>query len=170
MDEVLAQDPRALERIVNKAFPHGNHLHDAIRSLPCAMVLRIERASEIRGGGITATVTFEPEAGASGGGGEGTDAGVTESSRRWTAHLIIGTTWNDELLHNERICQRGPAPDNVEAGVPVTRSVSLSSAPPGGQEVTIVATLMFDKCVGRDADAVLRVRATRTGGGGGGDT
>ena len=70
LDEVLAQDPRALERIVNKAFPHGNHLHDAIRSLPCAMVLRIERASEIRGGGITATVTFEPEAGASGEGGE----------------------------------------------------------------------------------------------------
>ena len=35
--------------------------------------------------------------------------------------------------------------------------------------MTIVATLMFDKCVGRDTDAVLRVRATRTGGGGGGD-
>ena len=49
----------------------------------------------------------------------------------------------------------------------MTRSVALASAPPAGQEVTIVATLMFDKCVGRDADAVLRVRAAGFVGGGG---
>jgi ATP-dependent DNA helicase HFM1/MER3 len=163
LDQVLAQDPRALERVVNKAFPHGNHLHDAIRSLPCAMALHIERANDARGGVVNVEVTFSASAPPS----DEAEAGVTESSRRWTAHLIVGTTWNDELLHNERIVQRGPGPDNVEAGVPVTRSVALPSAPPAGQEVTIVATLMFDKCVGRDADAVLRVRAAGFVGGGG---
>ena len=163
LDQVLAQDPRALERVVNKAFPHGNHLHDAIRSLPCAMALHIERANDARGGVVNVEVTFSASAPPS----DEAEAGVTESSRRWTAHLIVGTTWNDELLHNERIVQRGPGPDNVEAGVPVTRSVALTSAPPAGQEVTIVATLMFDKCVGRDADAVLRVRAAGFVGGGG---
>ena len=163
LDQVLAQDPRALERVVNKAFPHGNHLHDAIRSLPCAMALHIERANDARGGVVNVEVTFSASAPPS----DEAEAVVTESSRRWTAHLIVGTTWNDELLHNERIVQRGPGPDNVEAGVPVTRSVALTSAPPAGQEVTIVATLMFDKCVGRDADAVLRVRAAGFVGGGG---
>jgi ATP-dependent DNA helicase HFM1/MER3 len=164
LDQVLAQDPRALERVVNKAFPHGNHLHDAIRSLPCAMALHIERANDARGGVVNVEVTFSASAPPP---SDEAEAGVTESSRRWTAHLIVGTTWNDELLHNERIVQRGPGPDNVEAGVPVTRSVALTSAPPAGQEVTIVATLMFDKCVGRDADAVLRVRAAGFVGGGG---
>ena len=55
LDDVLAADPRALERVVNRAFPHGNHLIDSVLALPANMRVQM-RVKEAWNGGVTIQV------------------------------------------------------------------------------------------------------------------
>ena len=66
-------------------------------------------------------------------------------------NLVVGCRWNDTLLHMERVRQTGPSADSVESGVAIERTVHCASLPRPGEDVTLVATLFFEGCVGRVA-------------------
>ena len=186
LDDILGADPRDLERIVNRAFPHGNHLLDSVLALPCPMNIQI-RVKEAWNRGITVQIHIErqchptrptatttpEEVGQQGQGIPPTSslsttpsaptirqlspAGVNVSSR-WSARLIVGCRWNDTLLHIERLKQDGLSHNTVENGVPIERTVHCSSLPRPGEDAVFYAALFFDECVGRDVFGELTQR------------
>ena len=200
LDDVVAADPRALERYVNRAFPHGNHLVSEVLKLPCKMLVTVA-VKESWDRGAVAHVAIQractPRAGAAATNvpgdecdnenenvavtaleDEGDDAldapspspptrssgaaGAAAGSSRWSAQLVVGTTWGDTLLHNERISQDGGAA-SVENGIPIERVVPCGVVPRPGEEYQIAARLIFEKCVGRDVAGSVKVVVPRYG-------
>ena len=156
LDDVLHADPRALERVVNRAFPHGDNLLACVRALPPATNVRV-RVREAWRDGVVADVEVSRTPGGEpaeeGRSGRGASAGA-RGAKRWTATLVVGCTWRDALLHVERVTRAGgdaPAAEDVA----LERVVRCGTLPRPGEAFTIVAALLFDECVGRDARDVV---------------
>ena len=177
LDDVAAADPRALERVVNRQFPHGDHLIDAVLALPAPMRLSLT-VEEAWNGGVVVSVCLRrsPAAAAANRGrsrlpnappaedaSPGGPGGV--GGRRWNAHLIVGCKWRDTLLHFERISRDAltrPG-DGDESGTLLRRVVRCGTVPRPGEDVVVAATIIFEGCVGRDVHDVVTCRVPRHG-------
>ena len=164
LDDVAAADPRALERIVNRKFPHGDHLIDSVLALPAPMRLSLT-VEEAWNGGIDVSVELRrsPAVPAANRGrlrlpfapsvedaSPGRPGGV--GGRRWNAHLIVGCEWRDTLLHFERISRDAltrPG-EGEDSGALLRRVARCGTVPRPGEDVVVTATLIFEGCVGRD--------------------
>lgn len=164
LDDVAAADPRALERIVNRQFPHGDHLIDSVLALPAPMRLSLT-VEEAWNGGMVVSVELRrsPAVPAANRGRSrlpfapsvedaSSDRPGGVGGRRWNAHLIVGCEWRDTLLHFERISRDAlTRPGEGDDSDALLRRVArCGTVPRPGEDVVVTATLIFEGCVGRD--------------------
>ena len=164
LDDVAAADPRALERIVNRKFPHGDHLIDSVLALPAPMRLSLT-VEEAWNGGIDVSaelrrsppsppptvddcgfrsrlpwktpVPVDPGASAGADGTRTSSSGVNGAIPCCTSSESRAT----------RLTRPGEGEDS---GALLRRVARCGTVPRPGEDVVVTATLIFEGCVGRD--------------------
>ena len=170
LDDALTRSPRELERAASLAPPFGKTLLDKVRALPPAVTVSLSRSAlDARGASriivrvdesafFSVDVSKPPD-----------DDSARVSSRaprhasegdpdppKWTARVLVGCLWKDTLLFEARV-ERLSVAAGARGGAVFERAVDLppGAAPPPGEESSVVAALVHERCLGRDAHAEL---------------
>ena len=163
LDDALTRSPREIERAASLEPPFGETLLDKVRALPPAVTVSLSRSAlDARGASriIVRVDAFFP-----------VDVSKPPDSARvlsrhasegdpdppkWTARVLVGCLWKDTLLFEARV-ERLSVAAGVRGGAVFERAVDLppGAAPPPGEESSVVAALVHERCLGRDAHAEL---------------
>ena len=164
LDDALARSPRALERAAGLAPPFGEALLERVSALPPAATvsLAMDGALDARG---ASQVTVRVAAARSPPSGPEASFGAASDGKKETgyARVLVGCLWKDTLLFEARVAREWE-PGSGRAGVlPGKKDVFFSrtvelprdAAPPPGEASSVVAALVHERCLGRDAHAEL---------------
>jgi len=161
LDDALTRSPRELERAASLEPPFGETLLDKVRALPPAVTVSLSRSALDARGASRIIVRVEAF------------FSVDVSKRscllsrhasegdpdppKWTARVLVGCLWKDTLLFEARVERLSVAAGVQENGAVFERAVDLppGAAPPPGEESSVVAALVHERCLGRDAHAEL---------------
>lgn len=162
LDDALTRSPRELERAASLEPPFGETLRDKVRALPPAVTVSLSRSAlDARGASRIIVRVFEAF------------FSVDVSKRscllsrhasqedpdppKWTARVLVGCLWKDTLLFEARVERLSVAAGVQGNGAVFERAVDLppGAAPPPGEESSVVAALVHERCLGRDAHAEL---------------
>ena len=163
LDDALTRSPRELERAASLEPPFGETLLDKVRALPPAVTVSLSRSARHERGASRIIVRVEALF--------SVDVSKPPDSARvlsrhasegdpdppkWTARVLVGCLWKDTLLFEERV-ERLSVAAGVRGGAVFERAVDLppGAAPPPGEESSVVAALVHERCLGRDAHAEL---------------
>ena len=162
LDDALTRSPRELERAASLEPPFGETLLDKVRALPPAVTVSLSRSAlDARGASRIIVRVFSAFS----------SVDVSKRSRllsrhasqedpdppKWTARVLVGCLWKDTLLFEARVERLSVAAGVQENGAVFERAVDLppGAAPPPGEESSVVAALVHERCLGRDAHAEL---------------
>jgi hypothetical protein len=167
LDDALLRSPRELERAAGLAPPFGETLLDKIFSLPPATTVSLKRSAlDARGASrVTVRVVAEDTLNAHRRARVTRDRAPRGPVPTWYARVLVGCLWKDTLLLEARVARLGNSPAGHAGGEDVVfeRVVELppDAAPPPGEESSVIAAIVHERCLGRDAHAELPLEAGR---------
>ena len=176
LDDALARSPRELERAAGLAPPFGETLLDKILATPPATTVSLTRSSlDARGASrVTVRVVAEDTLHAHRRARVTRRAGARVPVPTWYARVLVGCLWKDTLLLEARVARLGNSPaehaggDGTGEDVVFERVVELppdaAFLPPPGEESLLVAVIVHERCLGRDAHTELALEAGRNPG------
>jgi len=167
LDDALLRSPRELERAAGLAPPFGETLLDKILATPPATTVSLKRSAlDARGASrVTVRVVAEDTLNAHRRARVTRDRAPRGPVPTWYARVLVGCLWKDTLLLEARVARLGNSPAGHAGGEDVVfeRVVELppDAAPPPGEESSVIAAIVHERCLGRDAHAELPLEAGR---------
>lgn len=171
LDDALLRSPRELERAAGLAPPFGETLLDKILATPPATTVSLKRSAlDARGASrVTVRVVAEDTLNAHRRARVTRDHAERVPVPKWYARVLVGCLWKDTLLLEARVARLGNSPVGHAGGdvtgedVVFERVVELppDAAPPPGEESSVIAAIVHERCLGRDAHAELPLEAGR---------
>jgi hypothetical protein len=167
LDDALLRSPRELERAARQAPPFGETLLDKILATPPATTVSLKRSAlDARGASrVTVRVVAEDTLNAHRRARVTRDRAPRGPVPTWYARVLVGCLWKDTLLLEARVARLGNSPAGHAGGEDVVfeRVVELppDAAPPPGEESSVIAAIVHERCLGRDAHAELPLEAGR---------
>ena len=171
LDDALLRSPRELERAAGLAPPFGETLLDKILATPPATTVSLKRSAlDARGASrVTVRVVAEDTLNAHRRARVTRDRAPRVPVPTWYARVLVGCLWKDTLLLEARVARLGNSPvghaggDVTGENVVFERVVELppDAAPPPGEESSVIAAIVHERCLGRDAHAELPLEAGR---------